>query len=622
MAYKIPAVSAISNQFPEFVKEDYPRFIRFVELYYEFVKKSELQGVGESFDSIRDVDVTLDKFIDSLWKEFGINVPKTNVANDIHFLKHIKDFYSTKGSEESFRILFRHLFNTEIEIKYPQEYIFKASDGKWIQDVSFLVSVTNGDIYDIVGQQVTIFTDIQKVSIVITRVRALDGMFEVYTEPFVYTDISYGNTLSFNNVVATIEKTITKVDVDKKGAGFYLGQMFTIPSATGIDAKIKVTKIGTNGSLERIEIINFGTGYQNTFYATITSKLTESVPSEFPTIKDQTLGFVDSGFITMDTYFENNIVNPSYSGQIISEFYNSFYVDTSNVLEDINTAIIQINIGTIRKYQGYYASDNGFLSNQYKLQDSYYYQIYSYVLSCVESINTYRDIVKTLVHPTGMKLFGEQVFTNVIPLVTSLEILNLFLQVSAQDEVLITDNDKPLYFLNKNISHYIDVLESKFIEFRKGTIQEEPLIAADVEHLVLDKQVSEILSLTETNSLNFIKPLVEELSEEKFFYWDISFEDSNYTTREIPALISFDKQVQDLLTLGESETLSINKQLSEFVSLTDNENLSLSKYLTDVLSIPLFIYWDANYENSEYISTEAPPIISYQNFNYNITLTN
>ena len=180
MAYKIPAVSAISNQFPEFVKEDYPRFVRFVELYYNFLKNSNLDGVGESFDSIRDIDITLDKFIDSLWKEFGINVPRTNIANDKHFLKHIKDFYSTKGSEESFRILFRHLFNTEIELSYPKEYIFKSSDGEWVQDVSFLVSVSDGDIYDIVGQQISISTSLQNIPLQVTRVRVLNDLYEVF----------------------------------------------------------------------------------------------------------------------------------------------------------------------------------------------------------------------------------------------------------------------------------------------------------------------------------------------------------------------------------------------------------------------------------------------------------
>ena len=35
-----------------------------------------------------------------------------------------------------------------------------------------------------------------------------------------------------------------------------------------------------------------------------------------------------------------------------------------------------------------------------------YYHLYSYVLKVDESINNYRDVVKELVHPAGMKMFG------------------------------------------------------------------------------------------------------------------------------------------------------------------------------------------------------------------------
>ena len=460
MAYKIPAVSVISNQFPEFVKEDYPRFIRFVELYYEYLKNSEFDGIGESFDSIRDIDVTLDKFIDSLWKEFGINVPRTNIANDTQFLKHIKDFYTTKGSEESFRILFRHLFNTEIEISYPQEYILKTSDGEWMQDVSILVSVSQGDIYDIVGQQITISTSLQDIQIQVNRVRHLGDLYEVFISKTDYKLISYGDIISLNDVVATIQKTITSVPVIKSGTGFYLGQLFNIPSVTGSSATIKVTNIDSIGNLTNVEVINFGSGYQSPFYATISSQSSESVVSEFPILRDKTLGFIDSGFISMDTYFQNNIVNPSYSGTVISEFYNDYSIAKNSAILEENTAIILVDIGAIRKYTGYYRNDKGFLSNVYKLQDSYY-QIYSYVISCAESITKYRDIVKTLVHPTGMKLFGRQNLHNEISLITTLEILNRVVQISAQDDGIVIDSNT--YGLNKPITDYLSITEADTI---------------------------------------------------------------------------------------------------------------------------------------------------------------
>ena len=39
--------------------------------------------------------------------------------------------YLSKGSESSFKFLFRLLFGQELDIKYPKNEILRASDGKW-----------------------------------------------------------------------------------------------------------------------------------------------------------------------------------------------------------------------------------------------------------------------------------------------------------------------------------------------------------------------------------------------------------------------------------------------------------------------------------------------------------
>ena len=38
-----------------------------------------------------------------------------------------------------------------------------------------------------------------------------------------------------------------------------------------------------------------------------------------------------------------------------------------------------------------------------RIQDSFYYQDYSYVVKVGESINTWRDAIKSTVHPAGWK---------------------------------------------------------------------------------------------------------------------------------------------------------------------------------------------------------------------------
>lgn len=498
MTYKIPVVSTVTHQFPEFVQSDYPKFIRFVELYYEFLKNSELEGIGESFDSIRDIDSTLTKFVDSLWSEFGINVPRTSLANDKHFLKHIKDFYSSKGSEESFRILFRHLFDIEIDLKYPKDYILRASDGRWVQDLSFIVNVTEGDIFDMVGHQVFINTSKTSIPAIVEKVKPLYGSFEVFVSIANYSTVGVGNIITFNNVSATIIESLYNVSIYKSGKGFFVGQLFTLPSPTGNPAKLKVSSVGINGELLNIQILDFGYGFNTKSYNFITSgggsqivssgatydttTLTHSIP-----ITDSTTGFIESGYITKVGYWNIPPDNTTaygasiYVGDVASSFYSDNSVGAGyNSLTDLYTSILQINIGALRKYPGYFNASSGFLSGAYRIPDNYYYQLYSYVISCSELFSNYKDIVKKLIHPTGLMLFGEQVFQSELELGANLIVVDYYLQ----------------------------------------------------------RTVSDIISLTDSNSFELGKGLDDTFYMDQYVYWVSDYEDSGYNSTEEPPIIT------------------------------------------------------------------------------------
>ena len=59
-------------------------------------------------------------------------IKKTSYENQIQFMKFMKDFYQSKGSEKSYEFLFHALFNEDIEIYYPKNHIFRASNNQWI----------------------------------------------------------------------------------------------------------------------------------------------------------------------------------------------------------------------------------------------------------------------------------------------------------------------------------------------------------------------------------------------------------------------------------------------------------------------------------------------------------
>ena len=61
----------------------------------------------------------------------------------------------------------------------------------------------------------------------------------------------------------------------------------------------------------------------------------------------------------------------------------------------------------VYSYPGRYVTDDGLLSSYNFLEDRDYYQEFSYVVRVDETINKYRNPIKDLTHPAGMKMYGQ-----------------------------------------------------------------------------------------------------------------------------------------------------------------------------------------------------------------------
>ena len=104
-----------------------------------------------------------------------------------------------------------------------------------------------------------------------------------------------------------------------------------------------------------------------------------------------------------------NLATGSISSLSIENFgvaYSSLPTITANTSGDQN-AKFTASIGTLAQQPGGYTNESSLLSGKDKIQDSYYYQDFSYVLKTNTPINQFRDPVKTFVHPAGWALFGE-----------------------------------------------------------------------------------------------------------------------------------------------------------------------------------------------------------------------
>ncbi len=130
----------VSNQIPEFIREENPLFVSFLEAYYEFLEnkqgsqKNDLVTKAKDIRYISDVDKSITEFEDNFFNTFASLIPKSLQVDKAFLIKNVLPLYLAKGNEKSFKLLFRMLFNDEIDITLPKNNVLRASDGKWTVD--------------------------------------------------------------------------------------------------------------------------------------------------------------------------------------------------------------------------------------------------------------------------------------------------------------------------------------------------------------------------------------------------------------------------------------------------------------------------------------------------------
>jgi hypothetical protein len=449
--------SVLPSQVPEFVREDYGTFIEFIKAYYEFLDLN----YDSQFTTLRDLDNTLDSFIENFKNEVAHNIPYT-VVNERFLLSKMKDQYLAKGSEASFKLLFKILFNKDVVVDYPSKQILRASDGKWNQDVSIFVYVNAGNPDDVVGKIVDVVTATKILRIQVDKrqyveievnnaIQISEHIYELFIDRRFFGNISIGDKLRYSNVFdATILATTSKVEVQRAGKKFKVGDLYEVKNGQGAGSILKVTRVSDVGGIQALEFVKYGIGYTTDFTATLlpyggvsaTSAgatglvISGASPNTSIAFSETTNGFFEQGTINTTNYN----VTAYWDGTYVGETVREFFVDNKyTILDADEPAVIKITLNSLAKYPGYYTTNDGFLDDAIFIQDSRYYQAFAYVLKIDERLDTYRSAVKTLLHPAGMALFGEFDIRNEFDTGTTLEFALKYLVVALQDELQTDD---------------------------------------------------------------------------------------------------------------------------------------------------------------------------------------
>lgn len=480
---RINTSSLIPNQVPDFVRSDYPTFVAFVEAYYEY-----LDDQGIDLGSLRDLDETIDSFIKYFKKELAVNLPANIQVDERFLLQHIKDQYLAKGSAASFKLLFRLLYNKNVTVSYPGTQMLRASDGKWQQDVSIFVNVLLGEPSAIDGKLVDVIKPDRVFKVLIDRrqyveveidrvVQLSDTTYEFFIDRKFFGDIAVGDQIKYRDLfLGTIVSTTSKLNILERGTGFKAGQLFELKNGNGVKSIVKVTRVGADGEILSAEFIKFGIGYDtdftvtinatNDYYTSINDNLltNTTVTTGNVAVQEIMLGHAEQGFINkIDYAYDDDGVtieypwDGTYAGTTIREF--STRAKAGIQVTTFDDALLEINLGPLTKYPGYYASNDGFLDDAIFIQDSRYYQAFSYVLKIDERLASYKTAVKTMVHPSGMALFGEFEIQNNFDISIELESIVKILALSLRELVSMEDVD-PTFDFSKFLVDEQVILES------------------------------------------------------------------------------------------------------------------------------------------------------------------
>ena len=470
----------VSGHVPEFIKSDYTTFVSFIEAYYRFLEQD--QGALEVVQNAKeygDIDRTLDSFVNYFIANYAQDIGYNALVNKRLLIKRIKDLYEAKGSDLSFKILFKLLYDTVVESSHPYDNVLIASDGTWDQRVSLRVELTSGSIDNITDR----FLNITKNSIVyndaIVRVRLLDAdLYEIFLKSSSTTPYELGDVVSVSSTSGVIftgivKPTTVSTRIVSAGSGFKAGQIFNVPISGGINTLIRILTVNSTGGILSLRILNFGYNYP-TENVTINlfSDLTVATRTEiFNTISGgfrESIQIVSPHTVSSPSryFFSDYIDNYEYTGNLLAIVSSDQSVTsaTSSGNNLGSTAIITMVMGAVARYPGQFNTSQGFISEpEVRLQDDQLYQPFAYQLASDLDISVFYDTVKKLIHPTGTNLFNNRILSTTANLQSNISVQttsNIFIELRDTFEaidVITLSNLYERFFSDNTIALSSDV---------------------------------------------------------------------------------------------------------------------------------------------------------------------
>jgi len=255
-------------------------------------------------------------------------------------------------------------------------------------------------------------------------------------------DFNAGETISNNagtpvtGIIATLRTGIASVA--STTGSFAQGQIITGATSGAVATLTSVTTLGANatclawsssgiGSVTGVEVTKFGTGFTGNPAVTVPVKLVitrNTAADPIPNISTAT-AFAVGDPITGQTSSATGVITAwdntrqlltvrttlgtFIKGEILTRGVSTNYAYVAETAQ----ATLSGSIGVVGTTAGAFNNDKGKISESLmKIQDSYYYQDFSYVVRVGSAIASWRSEIKKSVHPAGFAMFGEVSLSN------------------------------------------------------------------------------------------------------------------------------------------------------------------------------------------------------------------
>jgi hypothetical protein len=338
----------IESQFPQFYQEEGPQFIEFVKAYYSWLEsQGEILHEARSLLEYRDIDTTLQNFMVYFKNKYINSIPENILADKSLLIKYILDLYRSKGSDRSYALLFKILFNEDIEIYTPGKDVFKLSDGDWVvpkyielTDCPYFVNMIGHKIYSssnfasaVVDNYFVKFVNNKYINVLILN--DIKGNF-TYGEKILCEAVP---EITIDNGPIIIG-SLSSIGVTDGGLNYNVGDLVNVNNS-GVGGVARVVSTTDRNGQVQFTLLDGGSGFSLDAIVNVVGETREIDSITLDSFVHVDVAKTEGIFgLYENIYFSNNLIaNNKISGAVLST--------TSNVVTGNSTFSIPVMAGDL-----------------------------------------------------------------------------------------------------------------------------------------------------------------------------------------------------------------------------------------------------------------------------------